>query len=674
MNRSVEAIKAFKLGNSKNLYNFLTESDMIAANLVEDNLVRIVDKKYKIYPSETTGSGSVTLTNGKVAIPHGSQITDSGEANSIVRLSSIANTLLYFLRIRKTSTTALNVQNDGSVDIFNVDTTVGEITGAAVSSTGTANKLFKFSDVANTFKAILRIVKTSTTAFRVSDNSGTEVFNVNSAEGTVTGSAISKLKKVVGNTIRGNNTVTDGDGLDLTPAQVRAMITDSSNRFITDSERATWSAQAVANTVFGVQFLDNGSGFNATRYGLASGKDYRYSVSGANVSIDSDFDTLAIFKNIRRCICNNENVPVAFYGDSNYDDTLTLYGYAPHTHYVGVYIPKFYYRYKSVYSPTPMLNLAISDSPFDGAIVHEWFTNIDRAGIVSVTDYKIFSAFEGIAVNKTTGAYIFTNRADSTTRVDGDFKFGTLTDYANYMLTSVNKANKQAPVTNATLSNFRTMAQNRSSANVSKRVTSQMDFWSYHAINMLFMVEFASTNWQGVLSSGVSNLAAGTYNESISSGYTSVLGNKSGYVTGIVRGTLGTTQACSYRGIENFFGNIWKFMEGFKKSSTNCKIGNYDATKTNDYSIYGNSDFYNEKSSSINTTSEYTKLRNIYLISDAQTAGTNYYNDYEYYNIAGQIALVGGYLYDSGFTGGFCLNLTTDFAFVDRTIGGRIIS
>ena len=71
------------------------------------------------------------------------------------------------------------------------------------------------------------------------------------------------------------------------------------------------------------------------------------------------------------------------------------------------------------------------------------------------------------------------------------------------------------------------------------------------------MVEFASTDWQSILS-GVNNLATGAYNESVSAGHTSSLKGKSGYVTGIVRGALGTASVPSYRGIENFFGNIWK--------------------------------------------------------------------------------------------------------------------
>lgn len=120
--------------------------------------------------------------------------TTTGEASKLLKFSTVANTLLHFLRIRKTSTTALNVQNDSSVDVFNVDTQNEIITGSAVSTTGGANKLFKFSDVANTWKAIFKIMKTSTTAFRVANDSDVEVFNVDTTNGVMTGLAISESR------------------------------------------------------------------------------------------------------------------------------------------------------------------------------------------------------------------------------------------------------------------------------------------------------------------------------------------------------------------------------------------------------------------------------------------------------------------------------------------------
>ena len=69
-----------------------------------------------------------------------SPITTTGEASKLFKFSAIANTILHFLRIRKSSTTALNVQDDSSSTIFNVDTTNGIVSAKqfAVQTLNTA--------------------------------------------------------------------------------------------------------------------------------------------------------------------------------------------------------------------------------------------------------------------------------------------------------------------------------------------------------------------------------------------------------------------------------------------------------------------------------------------------------------------------------------------------------
>ena len=188
------------------------------------------------------------------------------------------------------------------------------------------------------------------------------------------------------------------------------------------------------------------------------------------------------------------------------------------------------------------------------------------------------------------------------------------------------------------------------------------------------MVEFASTDWQAILSAGVTNLGDGNYNESVSVGHTSSLKNKSGYITGIVRGSLGTTQVPSYRGIENFFGNVWKFMEGFKKSSTVAQYGVYNITKTNDYSVYSNLDFTNKKEVALMTTTNYYKYRNEELMPTNSTVSSAYFPDQYYYTVEGQIALSSANWNDGSSSSGFVVNLANVFGFVNRAVGSRVFS
>ena len=312
-----------------------------------------------------------------------------------------------------------------------------------------------------------------------------------------------------------------------------------------------------------------------------------------------------------------------------------------------------------------MLFRSVSQSRYE-------FTDVDTDGNVVERSYRVVSAFEGVAVNVSTGAYLFTDRTDITTRTVSDFQLGTpsgLTDYANYRLTSVNKTNAQAPSTNATLSNFRTMCQNRHIGNTSKRAITQQTWYANHAINILFMVYYASMDWQSILSEGVTNLGNSSFNESVSTGYSSSMKNNSGFVSGIVRGILGTTQVTNFKGIENFFGNVWKFNEGLKKLSTGLgdkvKIGTYNVTKSNDYTNYENIDFTDEKEIlNVPTSSNYFKFRNESMIATSTSASSNYYRDYFYSSVDGQITLSGSNWDDGYYSGGFCVHLRSVFGLV----------
>jgi len=63
-----------------------------------------------------------------------------------------------------------------------------------ITTTGEANKLLKFSDALNTIKHIFKIMKSSVNSFRVANDDDIEVFNVDTVSGEITGSSISALK------------------------------------------------------------------------------------------------------------------------------------------------------------------------------------------------------------------------------------------------------------------------------------------------------------------------------------------------------------------------------------------------------------------------------------------------------------------------------------------------
>lgn len=448
-------------------------------------------------------------------------------------------------------------------------------------------------------------------------------------------------------------------------------------------------------SIMGTRFVDNGSTFVATRYGLTKGATNVQSTSG-NITYNEVYladgttkiDDLPIFKQMRRGIFDNNGVLVHDQDALEYDDSLSSGGLAPHTHFVAVYMPKFHYRYNVTYdqpvdggatdtTKVPhTVDVAISDKPFTGSKVHEAFLAVDSSGKVYERAYILPSAFEGVAVDKTTGEYLFADKTDATTRVASDFQFGTpsgLTNYANYMLASVNKANAQAPVTNATIADFRQVAENRGG------LATQQTFYSWHAINVLFMIYYASTNWQlsTTTGAGVTNLGAGDFNESVSVGYTSAMKNRNGYVSGIARGGLGTTQVPNFKGIENTFGNVWKFLEGYKKLSTGLgnvvKVGIYDKTATNAYDNFDVVDFTEERTiANIPTGSLDYKFRNELMLPTSTTFNNNFYNDRFLSGAGGQTIRSGGDWATSTPSGGFALASSSAASLVSRVVSARL--
>jgi len=122
---------------------------------------------------------------------------------------------------------------------------------------------------------------------------------------------------------------------------------------------------------------------------------------------------------------------------------------------------------------------------------------------------------------------------------------------------------------------------------------------------MLALVEYGTFNIQNALESGVSYLEnIYTYNRACYTGSTAALGNTSGAATTSTNKVNGTTnnygengkRSISYRGEENPYGNIWKFIADMNISGDGtvgggipyiCKNYNYASTITDDYESVG---------------------------------------------------------------------------------------
>jgi hypothetical protein len=120
--------------------------------------------------------------------------------------------------------------------------------------------------------------------------------------------------------------------------------------------------------------------------------------------------------------------------------------------------------------------------------------------------------------------------------------------------------------TNESRNNFRLMANQRGSG------WRQMDYYLLSAVQLLYLIEYGNFNSQATIGAGRTNLynAGNTWTANSYIGMTGFSvkdGNNSNSVqNGHPNGLM--TDYMSYRGIENFYGNVWKFIDGITWNGT----------------------------------------------------------------------------------------------------------
>ena len=173
-----------------------------------------------------------------------------------------------------------------------------------------------------------------------------------------------------------------------------------------------------------------------------------------------------------------------------------------------------------------------------------------------------------------------TNKLCSVVNTDPDFRGGN----NNAAWDGTYRSLLGRPVTYINRTNFRTYARNRNNA-----ATAEWNLYTYHvhkALYWLYVVEYANRNSQlpftaeltaegfrqGGLGEGVTNLSNSEwsnfngYYPFVPCGHTDTIGNGTGVVTYTAYNEDGTELKTSYvpryRGIENPFGHIFKFVDG----------------------------------------------------------------------------------------------------------------
>jgi hypothetical protein len=273
-------------------------------------------------------------------------------------------------------------------------------------------------------------------------------------------------------------------------------------------------------------------------------------------------NTINVQKNMKRCVLNL-NGTVNYYLDPN-DSTKKLDGSPANLDgsdgYVMVEIPKFSFNYHKVGSTYTWY---IADGNVPGFTVHPAFI---KNGVE--VDYRYMGAYDACFWDAT----------------DGVYKSGLNLDNSSSLFnTSEDKLASVAgvyPLVGMTRNESRLMANNNGSG------WRQQDFWLTSAVQLLYLIEYGTFNSQLTLGSGNTN---GSYLESSSNqndsphtiaGASNSWGNDSTNGTQPSAGDKPGTAYMSYRGIENFFGNCWNWVDGFNM------LTDYQAWVTNDQQFF----------------------------------------------------------------------------------------
>lgn len=400
-------------------------------------------------------------------------------------------------------------------------------------------------------------------------------------------------------------------------------------------------------------------------------------IAGAkNLTAGADFDKFSMYGGRKRCNVSDGGTINAYYGDEGYTEDGS-------NGQVMVYQPKFYYlvcpleydRQETGYGyHLRKANYYVSETQRAGFKLHPAF--YDKNG--NEVDYILMSAYEGCIYDTSANAYLKNDEQ--------------VMDASKDKFSSIAGARPASGVSqNLTRPNIEQMAKNRGEGWHSFGIkTASME-------QLLMIVEMGMMNLQTAIGQGVVNIPWATGSDTTSS-YAGVTGSTASFGNGTGRATETTTYeggvatkntadgktSICYRGVENFWGNIWKFAYGVNIWGNGkmaggmpyiCSDFNYAEGKNTDN--YEGAGFTVTKANGYISAMGYsTKYDWLFMASECLGNSSLPVGDYTYIteNLnAYRIARLGSaWNYGSG-AGGFCWALDNGVGARYRNVGGRLV-
>jgi len=400
------------------------------------------------------------------------------------------------------------------------------------------------------------------------------------------------------------------------------------------------------------------------------------------LTMGADFNKFNMYGGRRRCLLTDDGIVIAYNDGTQYvcnDSNGTIVSLVDGesglltteviingtTYAVGTKVqvmveqPKFYYKVVPLELDKVeggkgfhmrKANYYVSDTMKTGFKIHPAFVSNGKEN-----NFIYLSAYEGCTFDTSASSYKLNDAQD--------------VDWTNDVLASICGAKPTSGLTQsgATRAGFRTIAVKRGSG------WSQETVQAVTATQLLFLVEYASFDMQSKIGIGVTNKTDdGATSMTEITGATTTLGNATGFVV-----NTNGWNVVSYRGEENPYGNIWKWIDGIN-------IYNYNEGSVHiaDHGFVDNSkaDPYKDAGITIAGANGYVSAFAynedfdwLFIASEVLGNSSLPVGDYFYQNKATSeyaVAMFGGGWYVGSATGWYVANPSSSRY---RTIGGRLV-
>lgn len=368
-----------------------------------------------------------------------------------------------------------------------------------------------------------------------------------------------------------------------------------------------------------------------------------------NQPYSSYYDHIFPYNEMGRCVCDKDTMAIKYFLDK-LDSSKKMNGepsiLTGEDGDVMVHVPCFAYKVartdRMAWGVSTIKPNKWANNLPEGYKIHPWFINPDG----SIAEYRLVGAFEG---------YVLTGQLRSVAGV--------------------------IPTRSKTIGSFRTDARNGRSTKFN--ITT---FYETSALQLLMINEFGTLDTQTAMGKGKTELNTTTEVEAtnyavLTTGETIKLGNRSGYLVSEDGSRTNGKVSMSYRGIENIYGSIWKFVDGliitddgYNHTMNPANFGTVGShTLAPAIPIMGDAaDAFKE--GYIKNIENIESLDFAFLPSEQGGSSSTYFTDYHWSHRRGQtnIALVGGDWSNGARCGAFVWIWNNVSSYANSTIGARL--